>query len=302
MRRSLGWMAVAASLSLVTGQTAGAQEPPPEYRVFGHTLYQGSGFINTPHAFVNEGAFFASGSLVGADDFDPANPESFTQASAAIALGRVIEVGGTIHDTDTFSGFAKLQMVRQHGPFPAIAAGVQNVTNKDIGRFGFHPDPFYDDFIDRMVIYGVATYVVGPGDTPWPSWVVFSGGWGSGIFEKDNPALDSDDRTGGFFGALALDFQAARNAMLRAALEWDGFDLNVAATAWLGGLELTLGILSADEDDAPDRAALPPGTLFDPQRDTPQGFFYNQIKPFVSLTLDLRALGEIPWVWGSGDE
>ncbi len=301
MRRSHAWTAAAASLLLVAAQTAQAQEPPPEYRVFGHTLHQGSGFIVTPHAFVNPGAFFASGTLVGADDFDPGNPETFTRAAGAIALGRVIEVGGTIHDTEVFSGFFKLQLVRQTGPFPAIAFGGMNLTNEEIGRFGFHPDPTYADFFDRAAFYGVGTYVVGPGETPWPSWVVFSAGWGSGIFEKDNPALDSDDRSGGFFGALALDFQAARNAMLRAMLEWDGYDINMGVTAWLGGLELTLGALSADEDDAPTRDnVLDP--QFDPERDTPQGFFYNQVKPFVAVTLDLRALGEIPWVWGSEED
>ena len=299
MRRHGPTLVAASFVLLVAARTANAQEPPPEYRVFGHTLHEGSGFIATPHAFVNEGAFFASGALVSADDFDPGDPETFTRGAVGIALGRVIEVGGTLHGSDTFSGFFKLQLVRQTGPFPAMAFGGQNLTNKKIGRFGFHPDPFYEDFMDRAAFYGVATYLVGPGDTPWPSWILFSGGWGSGIFEKDNPALDSDDRTAGFFGALAFDFQAARNAMLRAVLEWDGYDINIGATAWLGGLELTVGLLSADEGEA-ERAPL--NANFDPERDTPQGFFYNQNKPFVAVTLDLRALAAIPWVWSGGED
>jgi hypothetical protein len=101
------------------------------------------------------------------------------------------------------------------------------------------------------------------------------------------------------FGAVSFDFQAGENTFLRFAGEWDGFDLNVSAVAWLSGLEFTLGALSLGKGDAPEE--LLPGDPFDPTRAWP-GHFYNQIKLFVSVTVDFRALGVIPWVWTTEEE
>ena len=30
--------------------------------------------------------------------------------------------------------------------------------------------------------------------------------------------------------------------------------------------------------------------------------FYNQIKPFASIALDVRALGKFPWIWTKDEE
>lgn len=215
-------------------------------------------------------------------------------------MGDFIEVGGTLHNRKTFSGFGKIQLIRQRGIFPAIAAGVQNLSNKAIGRFGME-DGFYGDVIDRASVYGVATYVVGPGGRNFASWVVLSAGWGSGIFEKDNPAFEGDEGTSGLFGSVAFDFQAADEAFIRVVTEWDGFDLNLGVVAWLAGLQLTVGVLSADEGDAPV-PQLPGDPLpFDPTR-TRQGFFYNQAKAFASVTIDARVLTRLPWIWTRGED
>jgi hypothetical protein len=100
-------------------------------------------------------------------------------------------------------------------------------------------------------IYGVVTYTVGPGRGDIPAWVMITGGWGSGLFAKKNDALDGEG-TGGLFGSITFDFQAADNAYLRVITEWDGWDLNVGLTAWLAGLELTVGVLSLDEGGSKD--------------------------------------------------
>jgi hypothetical protein len=73
----------------------------------------------------------------------------------------------------------------------------------------------------------------------------------------------------------------------------------VNAVAWLSGLEFTIGALSLGKGDAPEE--LGPGDPFDPTRSWP-GHFYNQIKLFVSVTVDFRALGVIPWVWTTEEE
>ncbi len=300
MRRPLGTTAIAAFATMFVLQPVWAQRPPPRHPVFGHTLHQGTGFIATPHAFASEGEFFGTGTIVGHDTFDPNNPITFVRAAGGIALGDFIEVGGTVHNRGSYSAFGKIQLVRQRGVFPAIAAGVQNVGNSDIGRFGME-DPFYSDLADQASLYGVATYVVGPGGRNFASWVIVSAGWGSGIFEKDNPAFEEDDGTSGLFGAVAFDFQAAEEAFIRVVTEWDGFDLNLGVVAWLAGLQLTVGVLSADEGDAPV-PQLPGDPLpFDPTR-TRQGVFYNQAKAFASVTVDARALLKLPWIWTRGED
>ncbi len=214
-----------------------------------------------------------------------------------MALGDFIEVGGTVINNETYGAFGKIQLVRQRGIFPAIAAGVHNLTNEGVGRFGME-DPFYGDLVDRASVYGVATYVVGPGGRNFASWVILSAGWGSGIFEKDNPAFEGDDGTSGIFGSVAFDFQAGDEAFIRIVTEWDGFDLNIGATAWLAGLELTVGVLSVDEGGAAE-AQLAGDS--DPTQ-TRQGVFYNQAKAFASVTIDARVLPRLPWFWTSGEE
>ena len=301
MRRRLG-LTVAAALALgITLQPAWAQRPDPELPVFGHTLHQGSGYIATPHAFVSEGALFVTATAIAPDDhiaFVGAPPGSYTVTRAAVglALNGWIEVGGTVHTADAYSFFGKLQMVRQTGVFPALAVGIHNLTTVDLGRYGIE-DPFYNDFWEASSIYAVFTYVAGPGDTPFPSFVTITGGWGTGIFGEDNPQIE-DEGSAGLFGAVSLDFQAGNDAFLRFVGEWDGFDINVAAVAWLAGLEFTVGALSIGKGDAPAAPLVPSA---DPTL-TFAGQFYNQVKPFVSLTLDFRALGVIPWIWTQDEE
>jgi hypothetical protein len=297
MRRPLGWTAVAVLALLLALQPAWAQRPPPQLPVYGHTLMNGSGFIATPHAFVPKNALFFTATAI-----PPETPDGdsyvATRLSGGLALGGWIEVGGTIGYGDAITLFGKVQLVRQSGVFPAIAFGVKNLTTADIGRYGIE-DPFYDDPQDASSLYGVFTYVVGPGRTSFPSFVTISGGWGTGVFMKDNPQIEGSNRTSGVFSTVSFDFQAAEDAYIRVITEWDGFDLNLGATAWLAGLELTAGILSVGKGEA--EPVQQPGEPFDPTR-TWTGQFYNQVKPFISLTLDLRALGAIPWVWTKDEE
>jgi hypothetical protein len=297
MRRPLGWTAVAALALVFALQPAWAQRPPPELPVYGHTLMNGTGYIATPHAFVSRGALFGTATFIAPD---AANFDSYTvtRFSGGLALGGFIEAGATIGYVDAFTFFGKLQAVRQTGIFPAIAVGIANLTTADIGRHGIE-DLFYDDPQDASSLYAVFTYVVGPGRTSFPSFVTVSGGWGTGIFMKENPQIEGSDRSGGIFGAVTFDFQAGEDAYLRAITEWDGHDLNLGATAWLAGLELTVGVLAVGKGEAEPR--LEAGEPFDPTRTFP-GQYYNQVKPFVSMTLDFRALGAIPWVWTKDEE
>ncbi len=297
MRRLLGFTAAAAFTSVLALQPAWAQRPPPEHPVFGHMLYSGTGAIATPNAFASPSTIFATGSAIVADKA-PDDPSTDARGAAGVGLAGWIEVGGTVYATDRYAAFGKLQLTHQRGVFPAIGVGVTNLTTANIGRFGVQDD-FYNDVWESSSLYAVFTYVAGPGGgrgflgTDFISWVVISGGWGSGIYLEDNPQF-SGGGSGGVFGSVAFDFKAGDQAFIRLTTEWDGFDLNLAATAWLSGLELTLGVLSVDEGGALE--PLQPGEEFDPTR-TPAGIIYNQAKPFVSMTLDFRVLGKLPWIW-----
>jgi hypothetical protein len=301
MRRRTGLTAVALIGLLIAPQIAWSQRPAPQLPVLGHTLMQGSGYVATPHALVAKGSLYVTGTAVAPESYafldGTTDAYTLTRLSAGLALGGFIEVGGTAGSPDGFSFFGKLQVAKQNGAFPSLAVGVQNLTTADFGRYGIE-DVYYDDPWDAASIYAVFTYVAGPGRTRFPSWVTISGGWGTGLFYEDNPQIEGTDRSSGLFGAVSLDFQAGDDAFLRFMGEWDGFDINVGAMAALSGIEFTVGALSLGkgEREAPD-----PDDPLDPTT-TFAGQFYNQIKPFVSVTFDMRALGAIPWVWTKGEE
>ena len=303
MRRATGLTAIAAIALVITAQPARAQRPEPVLPVYGHTLMQGSGYIVTPHALVSRSSLFITGTVIAPEGYQPTinDPrDSYTVARLAVGLtlAKFLEVGAYGGSKNGPGLFGKIQLIRQSGIWPAIAAGVQNVTTANNGRFGIEDD-YYDDLAKTTTLYGVFTYVVGPGKTSFPSWVTISGGWGTGLFFENNPQIEDETRTAGLFGAISFDFQAGENAFLRFMGEWDGFDINLGALANLSGLELAVGVLSAGRGDAPD--GQDPTEALDPTK-TFSGQYYNQLKPYASLTVDLRALGAIPWIWTKEEE
>jgi hypothetical protein len=301
MRRALGSAVIGAfAFVLITGP-AWAQRQVENPPVFGHTLLFGTGLINTPHAFVPPSSLFVTGSVLLAEEYRSDWPSAHARAAGGLSLARFIEVGATVSRSNVIAFFGKAQLVRQRGAFPAMAVGVMNATTADAGRFGIWPDTTYSDLWDATSFYGVISYVVGPGRGDLSSWIMISGGWGTGLFEKDNPAFENDDGTYGLFGSITFDFQAAEQAFVRVITEWDGFDLNVGLSAWLSGLEVTIGAVALDEGGAPDpQLPTDPGPTDLTRRFV--GHFYNQTKFFATVTVDFRALGVIPWIWTSEEE
>jgi hypothetical protein len=305
MRRSLGLAAVAALALFLASQPAWAQRPELEHPIFGHSQMGGTGFITTPHAMVSPATLYGTVTLVVPRKVEGAELLRWIQQNGTVGLtlGSWLELGASMNELDSYSGFAKLQVLQQTDLYPAIAFGVMNVNTTERGRYTAN-DYFYrgkDDLRDlskTASYYGVATYVAGPGGERFPSWVVFSGGFGYGpIFSKENPAFE-DQGSGGAFGAIALDFQVEDNAFLRFVFEYDGFDSNAAVVAWLDGLEVTAGIVAIDESDPPD--PLLPGLVTDVTRE--HGWlFYNQAKLYISIALEGRALARLPWTWRGGE-
>ncbi len=303
MRRAPGLTAFAFFALVLASQPAWAQRPEPELPLYGHTLMQGSGYIVTPHALVARSSLFVTGTAIAPEGFQafttsPKASYTVTRAAGGITLARFLEVGAYAGSLEGPGLFGKLQLVKQSGIFPAIAAGVQNLTYGDNGRYGIE-DPVYDDLTDRATIYGVFTYVAGPGRGVIPSWITISLGWGTGLFFEDNPQIDDETNSSGLFGAISADFQAADRAFIRVMGEFDGFDVNLGVLAYLEGIEFSVGLLSAGKGEADDPQD--PTQPFDPTK-TFAGSFYNQVKPYVSLTIDFRALGAIPWVWTGEEE
>lgn len=303
MRRAPGLMAFASLALVIASQPAWAQRPDPELPLYGHTLMQGSGYIVTPHALVARSSLFITGTVIAPEGYQaftntPQANYTVTRAAGGLTLARFLELGLYGGSVEGLGAFGKVQLVQQRGIFPAIAAGVQNLSYGDNGRYGIE-DPFYSDLADAASIYGVFTYVAGPGRGVIPSWITISLGWGTGLFFEDNPQIDGDTRSSGLFGAVSADFQAADRAFIRVMGEFDGFDVNLGAVAYLEGMEFSVGLLSAGKGEA--NPPQDPTQPFDETK-TFSGSFYNQIKPYVSLTIDFRALGAIPWVWSGGED
>ena len=297
MRRRIGIAACAGLLLLAPFQPAWAQRPPPEHLTMGHTLMAGTGFIVTPYAQVKPG-LFATGVAVFPEGFAASSDLpalNYTLARGAVGLGLSdwIEAGVTIHG-DAVGAFGKVQLMRQDGAFPAIAAGVQNIVTEGRGRFGIE-DPIYDNLKDAATFYAVATYVLGPGSGSFPSWVMLSAGFGTGLFLEDNPQIEQETDIHGIFASAAFDFQAAEDAFVRVMGEYDGFDVNLGVMGYVRGLEVSLGLLSVNRDSEPP---LPPdpGQATDPTQTFP-GSFYNQRKPYASVAVNLGSIGQFPWIF-----
>jgi hypothetical protein len=309
MRRALG-LTVAAWLALALAVSpAWAQRAEVEHPIFGHSQFSGTGFIETPHAMVPPGTLYGTFSMVIPQNVE--GEELWTQHNGTVGLtvGRFIEVGVSMNNWDSYSGFAKVQVLRQTGKYPALAFGVTSVNTTERARYTLS-DWFYaedneaEELVETASFYGVATYVVGPGRATSPSWIVFSGGYGFGpIFSKDNP-LFLDEGSSGFFGAVAFDFLVGDGAFLRVVGEYDGFDANAGIVVWLDGLEATLGVVAIDETDPPETP--PPGPVLanaDAERNRRHAwYFYNQSKLFFTVALEARALAHLPFIWNTGEE
>jgi hypothetical protein len=303
MRRSLGLAAVAALALFFASQPAWAQRPELEHPIFGHSQMGGTGFITTPHAMVSPATLYGTVTLVVPQEVEGEDIWIQHNGTVGLSLGSFLEVGGSMNGLESYSGFAKLQVLQQTDLYPAIAFGVMNVNTTERARYTVS-DWFYTkndrfkDLFETASYYGVVTYVAGPGGERFPSWVIFSAGFGYGpVFSKENPLFE-DQGSGGAFGAIALDFQVDDRAFLRFVFEYDGFDSNAAVVAWLDGLEVTAGIVAIDESDPPD--PLLPGQIIDCTTQN-SWLFYNQAKFYISIALEGRALAQLPWTWRGGE-
>lgn len=272
---ALGMLCVAAGAGPAEAQVR--HERP----FYGRSLLFGSGIIATPTATVPRSKLNIAGTASAYFAEQSGGGTEVNEAgSVTVGFFGVIEGGLSVYSPDDAALFGKLMIVHGTPDFPALAVGVLNLTGKRLGRFG-NPDEFYDDPLDRIVGYAVATYTVEPSEDERPIWLEFSAGWGSGYFTKDNPSFTSEINTSGVFGSMALDFKIGRDHFLRFMLEHDAWNVNVGALLMIGGAELSAGILALDGETSPEEA----------------GRQENLLRPYVALTLDLSVLRRWPLIW-----
>lgn len=268
---------------VVAAGAAGAQAKH-DRPFYGRSLLYGSGMILTPTATVPRATMSIAGTASAsfADDVTDGIGTNVNEAgSVTLGLFGLIEGGLSVYSPDDAALYGKLMIVHGTEDFPSLAVGVLNVTGKDAGRYG-NVDPFYDDLVDRVVGYVVATYTVEPAEEERPIWLEFSAGWGSGFFTKDNPAFTSDLHSSGVFGSLAVDFKIGRDHFLRFMIEHDAWDVNAGAMLMIGGAELSAGLLALGGTTHVEEAG---------------GREENMVRPFVALTLDASAIRRWPLIW-----
>lgn len=275
-------LALALGLGCVVAAAGpAAAQVTHERPFFGRSLLYGSGAIVTPTATVPSAKLSIAGTA-NAYFVETAGGGTAVNEGGSVTLGLlgVIEGGLSVYSPDDAALYGKLMLVHGTKDYPAVAVGVLNVTDREVGRFG-NPDPLYDDIVERWVGYVVGTYRVEPSEDDRPIWLEFSAGWGSGFFVEDNPAYTGDLATSGVFGSLALEFKIGRDHFLRFMVEHDAWNVNAGAMLMIGGAELSAGVLALDGSTDPQEA----------------GADVNQARPYVALTLDLSVLRRWPLIW-----
>lgn len=272
---ALGIVCAAVGGGVVTPRPAPAQITP-ERPYFGRTILWGSGMIVTPTAAVPPGKVNVS--ATGGTYFTPDGGGTNPAGVVTLGILGVFEGGVSIYSDEDAAGFAKLQIIRGNPRFPSLAVGVLNLTGRDLGRFG-NEDPFYDEFKNRTVGYGVFTYTVEPGEESKPIWLEVSAGWGSGFLSEANPAFDTELWGKGAFASFAFDFKVGRDHFVRLMAEYDSWNVNVGAMVMAGGVEVSGGVLAVDgrhEEEARQE---------------------ERIRGYLAVTIDWTAGKRWPLIW-----
>jgi hypothetical protein len=217
----------------------------------GYTDLYGSGAVMTPHAFISPGEIDVAG-VLGAALPQISGKREVDEGGSLVASWRGrAELGFTAYSTKDFGVPVKVQVLPPGPRGLAIAIGALNLVpvSDSIGRHGSKGGAeYYENYIDRASPYAVVSFAHRTSTSP--IGVMFSLGWGAGMFLEKNPVYSDKGYTSGFFGSAALDAQAAPGVIFRLMLDHDGWDTNVAGTVFLYGVEVTAGLLAIDEGGA----------------------------------------------------
>jgi len=277
MRRGIATLTCALAATAVAAARVDAQQLDPYHA----TLYQGTGLVTIPVAWVSPNSFDAWFAITGKNlpQFDVEGypvKQAFASAwNTNVALdvhmfGRA-SVGVAAYDQNIDYGFFGQVLLLQDKigtPLPGVAIGVRNVgPERHEDRFFIAHDiqlqngkyvktvaPLYADFSTSPTVYGVASkqFVLGSmtGAVP-PSQLGFTVGFGNGLFSEDGGLGDAYNDRGTIAKGLFLGGRFSMHPSLNTTLDFmaenDGFDYNAGIVYdWRG---LSLGVYGTELEE-----------------------------------------------------
>lgn len=265
MRRGIATLTCALAATVVAAQRVDAQQVDPYHA----TLYQGTGLVTIPVAWVSPNSFDSWFAITGKNlpSFDVATGQSKqgfaslwnTNVALDVHMFGRASVGVAAYDQNIDYGFFGQVLLLQDKvgtPLPGVAIGVRNVgpgshqdrffVAHDItlqnGRYVKAVNPIFTNFSTSPTVYGVLTkqFSIGSmtGRMPGSQFGVTIG-YGNGLFSEDGGLGDKYSDKGtiakGLFLGGRFSMHPSLNTSLDFMLENDGFDYNAGVVYdWRG--------------------------------------------------------------------
>ncbi len=277
MRRGIATLTCALAATTVAAARVDAQQSDPYHA----TLYQGTGLVTIPVAWVSPTSFDAWFAISGKNlpSYDVASGQSKqgfaslwnTNVALDVHMFGRASVGVSAYDQNIDYGFFGQVLLLEDKlgtPMPGVAIGVRNVGP------GKHQDRFYiahdvslvngkyvkgvngqfNEFSTAPSVYGVITkqFALGPmmGRVP-ASQLGFTVGYGNGVFSDDGELGDAYNDRGtiasGLFLGGRFSMHPSLNTTLAFVAENDGFDYNAGLVYdWRG---LSAGVYGTELEE-----------------------------------------------------
>ncbi|NUO63172.1 MAG: hypothetical protein HOQ11_09385 [Gemmatimonadaceae bacterium] len=274
MRRGIATLTCALAASVFAAERVNAQQLQDPYHA---TLYQGTGLVTIPVAWVSPNSYDAWFNISAKRI--PYAPGSSMSAATLLNSNVALDVhflnrfslGAAAYDQNVDYGFfGQLLLLRDQvaSPIPGVAVGVRNVgPSKHEDRFFVAHDVSFDGagykkivssqflgFKTSPTFYGVVTkqFALGPLTGRLPgAQAGFTVGYGNGLFSDDGGLGDAYNRRGtivkGVFLGGRLSAHPSLNSTLEFMAENDGFDWNAGAIYdWRG---LSAGLYATELEE-----------------------------------------------------
>ena len=271
MRRGIATLTCALAATVVAAQRVDAQQVDPYHA----TLYQGTGLVTIPVAWVSPNSFDSWFAITGKNLPSQVGQKFASRWNTNVALdvhmfGRA-SVGVAAYDQNIDYGFFGQVLLLQDKvgtPLPGVAIGVRNIgpgnhedrffVAHDIrlqgGKYNKVVDPAYADFKTSPTVYGVLTKQFSLGSptaaVPAPQ-IGVTAGFGNGLFSEDGGLGDAYNDKGtiakGLFLGARYSMHPSLNTTLDVMAENDGFDYNAGVVYdWRG---LSVGVYGTELEE-----------------------------------------------------
>jgi len=277
MRRGIATLTCALAATAVAAARVDAQQSDPYHA----TLYQGTGLVTIPVAWVSPNSFDAWFAISGKNlpSYDAATGQSKqgfaslwnTNVALDVHMFGRASVGVAAYDQNIDYGFFGQLLLLQDKmgtPLPGVAIGVRNVgpgkhedrfyIAHDVslinGRYEKMYDLRYSSFSTAPSVYGVLTKQFSLGSTSGRmagSQFGFTLGYGNGVFSEDGGLGDAYNDKGtiakGLFLGGRFSMHPSLNTSLDFMVENDGFDYNTGLVYdWRG---LSAGLYATELEE-----------------------------------------------------